>query len=145
MEAPIGNEREAYRRLMASMAKADLVRRVLVRMLVFLSQLAIAGGFLELEARRLDKIEDSLEEAGLAGKIPASHDDSGAAMSFALMIEGKLDFGPDLERPFRQETDAFGRPLDMLLNEMDGVRITNCDTLALIGPCFGSDRHDQFL
>lgn len=130
---------------MASMAKAGVARCVLVRMPILVGQLAIAGGFLELEAGRLDEIEDSLEETGLIGKVTTGHDDSGAAMSFALMIEGELNLGPDLERPFSQQTDTLRRPLDVLLNKMDGVRKTNRDVHALISPCFGSDRHDQFL
>jgi hypothetical protein len=107
-----------------------------------MSQLAIAGGLLKLGTGRLDKVEDGLEEAGLAGVIAAGHNDSDAAMSFALVIERELDFGSDLERPFGQETDTLGRPLDMLLNEIDGVRKTNRNAVALVGPCLGSGRHN---
>jgi len=32
--------------------------------------------------------------------VAAGHDDTNATMSFALVIEGKLDFGANLKRPF---------------------------------------------
>ena len=41
------------------------------------------------------------------------HDNSRAAMSFALMIESELDFGPDTKRPFGQKTHSLGRPLNL--------------------------------
>ncbi len=130
---------------MAGMTGADVVCRFVVRMPLFMSQLAIAGGLLKLGTGCLNKVEDGLEETGVAGVITAGDNDPDAAMSIALVIEGELDFGSDVKRPFGQETDAFGRPLDMLLNEIDGVRKTNCNALALISPCFGSDRHNQHL
>ena len=56
------------------------------------------------------------------------HDDSRAAMPFATVIEGKLNFRSHLEWPFRQETYPFGRPLNLILNEIDRVRKANRHT-----------------
>ncbi len=108
-----------------------------------LGQLAIAGGFRNFRARRFHKIKHGLKKTWLPRKIVARHNDAGTAMPFALVIKSKLDFGADLKGPFGQETDTFGRPLDMLLNEIEGVRKTYRDAHSLVSPCFGSDRHER--
>jgi hypothetical protein len=40
-------------------------------------------------------------------------------MPFTLVIEGELDFRADPERPLRQEADSFGRPVNLILNQVD--------------------------
>ncbi len=55
----------------------------------------------------------------------AGDDDSRAAMPLAPVIEGELDFRADPERPLGQEADSLGRPVDLVLDEVDGVRETN--------------------
>jgi len=66
-------------------------------------------------------------------------------MPFAAMIEGKLNFRPHAEGPFGQETDTFGRPLDLILNQIDRIRITNRYTCSLRRPCFSLNRHKLHL
>ena len=67
-------------------------------------------------------------------------DDSRAAMPLALVIEGELDFRADPEGPLREQADPLGRPLNVLLNEIDRIRKTNRYTHFPCQPvfCFGS-------
>jgi len=83
------------------------------------SQPAVAGGFQQLGTGRLDEKEHGLEKSEWTAQRVASHDDSRAAMPFALVIEGELDFRAHPERPLRQETDSFGRPVNLILNQID--------------------------
>ena len=88
-------------------------------MLVLVSQPAIAGGLLQLGTGRLDEKEDDLEKSERTAQRMTSDDDSRAAMPLPLVIEGEFNFGAHPKRPFRQETDALGRPLNLLLNQID--------------------------
>ena len=83
------------------------------------SKLAVAGSLLQLGARCLNKKEDSLVKSDLTGQWMALDDDSRAAVPLPLVIEGELDFGPDPERPFREETDPLGRPSHLIFNQVD--------------------------
>jgi len=74
---------------------------------------------LELRARRLHKIEDRFVETKRPAEWVTGHHHPHAAVSLALMIKGKFDFGTKPKRPFGQQTHAFGRPLDVFLNEID--------------------------
>ena len=107
-------------------------------------QTAVAGSSCHLGAGPLDKIKNRLEKTDSARHIAARHDNPFAAMSFALMIKCEFNFGPDLKRPFREKADALRRPLDVFLNQIDRVGVTYRDTLSLISPWFGSDRHFHF-
>jgi len=88
-------------------------------MMMVVGKPAIAGGFLQLGTGRLDEKEDGFEKSKWLAERVASHDDSRAAMPFTLVIEGELNFGAHPERPLRQETDAFGRPMNLFLNQID--------------------------
>jgi len=88
-------------------------------MLVLVGKPAIAGGFLQLGTGRLDEIEDGLVKSEGTAQRMTSHDDPRAAMPLTLVIEGKFDFRAHPERPLRQETDSFGRPLNLILNQID--------------------------
>jgi len=83
------------------------------------SELAVAGGFLQLGARCLNEEEDSLVKSDLTCQWMALDDHSRAAVPLPLMIEGELDFGSDPERPFREETDPLGRPSHLIFNQVD--------------------------
>ena len=82
-------------------------------------KLARAGGFLEGGTGGLNEKEADLIKSGRTAEWATSHDDSRAAMPFTPMIEGELDFRANPERPFRQETDSLGRPVDLFLNQID--------------------------
>ncbi len=114
-------------------------------MLVFVRELAIAGRFGDLGTGGLDKIEDGLEKAGLAGKVTAGDDHSAAAMSFALVIERELDFGADSKRPLGKQTDPLGRPLDVLAHEINRVRKTHRYAFTVFSLWFCSDCHCYFI
>jgi hypothetical protein len=109
---------------------------------VLVGKLAIARRFRNLRAGLIDKVENSLVVTGLARQVPAGDDDTRAAMSFALVIERELNFGADLKRPFGEKADSLRRPLDVLLNEIDGVGKTNRYAHFLASPCFVLDRHN---
>jgi len=80
---------------------------------------AIAGGFLQLGTGRLDEKEDGLVKPGRLVQRVTSHNDSRAAMPFAPVIKGELNFRANPERPLRQKTDPFGRPVDLIFDEID--------------------------
>jgi len=79
---------------------------------------AIAGRFLQLGTGRLDEKEHGLEKSEWMVERVTSHNDSNAAMPFAPVIEGELDFRAHPERPFRQETDSFGRPMNLIPDQI---------------------------
>jgi hypothetical protein len=108
--------------------------RFVLRVMLLVSKPAIAGGFLQLGTGRLDEKEHGLEKSEWMVERVTSHDDSRAAMPFALVIEGELDFRAHPERPFCQETDSFGRPVNLILNQIDGIRKTNRHTPTLARP-----------
>jgi hypothetical protein len=89
------------------------------RVMLLVSKPAIEGGLLQLGTGRLDEKEHGLEKSEWMVERVTSYDDSRAAMPFALVIEGELDFRAHPERPFRQETDSFGRPVNLILNQVD--------------------------
>ena len=83
------------------------------------SKLAIAGGFQQLGTGRLDEKEHGLEKSEWTAQRVTGHDDSRATMPLTLMIEGELNFRAHPERPLRQETDSFGRPVNLLPDQID--------------------------
>jgi hypothetical protein len=87
--------------------------------MLLVSQPAITGGFLQLGTGRLDEKEHGLEKSEWMVERVTRHDDPRAAMPFTLVIEGELDFRADPERPLRQEADSFGRPVNLILNQVD--------------------------
>jgi hypothetical protein len=89
------------------------------RMLQFRGKLAIAGRFPKRGTRRLDKKEAYLIIPVWPAKRVASHHDPRAAMPLALVVECELNFRPNPERPLGQQADAFGRPVNLFLNQID--------------------------
>ncbi len=102
---------------------------------------AVGGGFLGFAAGGLDEIEDGLEVVGGLAEGTAGDDDAAAAMAFALVIEGEFDFGTDGERPLGEQAYAFGRPLDLLPDKADRVRVADCDWRGFARPCFSLGSH----
>jgi hypothetical protein len=82
-------------------------------------QPASASRFLEGGTGGLNEEKTDLVKSGGAAERAASHDNSRAAMPFALVIEGELDFRADAERPLGQEADSLGRPMNLFLNQID--------------------------
>jgi len=78
---------------------------------------AIAGGFLQRRTRRLDKEENRFEKPLRTAKRMARDDNARAAMAFALVIKGELDFRSNAEGPLGHDADTLGRPLDLLFYE----------------------------
>jgi hypothetical protein len=89
------------------------------RIMLLASKPAGTGGFLQLGAGRFDKKEDDLVKSERTAERVASHDDSRAAMPFAPVIEGELHFRADPEGPLRQQAYSLGRPVDLILNQVD--------------------------
>jgi hypothetical protein len=103
---------------------------------------AIARGFLELGAGRIDEIEHGLKASSRLAKRMAGYHDTRAAMAFAAIIKSKFDLRTLLKKPFREKTDSFGRPMHLLLGEIDRIRKTDCNTrFPLISPGFALGRH----
>ena len=88
-------------------------------MILLAGKPAIAGGLLQLGTRRLDEKENGLEKSGRFAERMTRHDDSYTAMPFPVVIEGELNFRAHPERPLGQETDSFGRPVNLILNQID--------------------------
>ena len=109
------------------------------------SKLAIAGGFQQLGTGRLDEKEHGLEKSEWMLERVTSHDNSRAAMPFSTVIEGKFNFRTHPERPFRQETDPFGRPMNLIPDQIDGIRKAYPYLRSLVSPCFALDRHNLHL
>lgn len=107
----------------------------------FVRELTIARRLLKLGAWRLDEIKHRLIKAGLTRNVAAGHNYTSAAMPLALMIESELHFSADLKRPFREKTDTFRRPLDVLFDEVDRVGVADRNSHAIISPCLVLDRH----
>jgi hypothetical protein len=94
-------------------------RNVAARIELIIGQLAIAGGFLQLAARRLDKKKNRLVKSQrMQQRVTLDHN-SRAAMPFTLVSEGELDFGADPKRPLRQKADPLRRPSNLILNQLD--------------------------
>jgi len=89
------------------------------RIMLFVGKPAIAGGFQQLGTGRLDEKEHSLEKSERMAQRVTSHDDSRAAMPLTLVIEGELNFRAYPERPLRQKTDSFGRPVNLIPDQID--------------------------
>ncbi len=90
-----------------------------LRIMPLVSKPAIAGGFLQFGTGRLDEKEHGLIITEWTAQRVTSHDDSRAAMPFALVIEGEFHFRAHPERPFRQETHSFGRPMNLFVDQID--------------------------
>jgi len=88
-------------------------------MILIVSKPARAGGFLQLGTGRFDEKEDDLEKSEGSAERVTSHDNSRAAMPFAPVIEGELNFRAHAKRPFREETHSLGRPVNLILNQID--------------------------
>jgi hypothetical protein len=86
---------------------------------LFLSELAIARGLLRVGARGLDEIEDRLVATLRFRKRSARDHHTQTAMAISLMIERKLDFSSNVERPLGEKADSFGGPLHLFLNELE--------------------------
>jgi hypothetical protein len=84
-----------------------------------LSKPASASGFLQLGTGRLDEKEDDLVKSERTAERVTGHDNPGAAMSFAPVIEGELDFGANPKGPLREETHSLGRPMNLILNQIN--------------------------
>lgn len=73
-------------------------------------------GFLQLGAGRIDKIKHRFKMPfGLAKRVAGNYN-ALAAMSFAPVIKGKFNFGPLLKKPFGQQADSLGTPMNLILN-----------------------------
>jgi len=69
------------------------------------------------------------------------HDDARTTMPFTLMVKGKLNFGSLRKKPFREEANPLGRPVDLLLNQIDGIRETDSNSRSLLSPGFAWQGH----
>ncbi len=95
-------------------------------------QVTIAGGLLQLRARRIHKIKNRLKAAsGLFQRVTGDNH-ARAAMPFALVIKRKFDFNAFRKPPLREETNSLRRPLHLLIGKVDGIGKTDGDSLALV-------------
>jgi len=62
------------------------------------------------------------------------HDDPGTAVPFSLVIKGKLDLGPFRKMPLGEETDPSWRPVNLVLDQINGIGITDRYAIAIIKP-----------
>lgn len=88
-------------------------------LLLLAGEAAGACGLLQLGARGLDEIEDDLKMAGRLPKPMAGHDYARAAMAFAPVVEGELDFRALRKGPLGEEDYTLRRPMDLVVNEVD--------------------------
>lgn len=90
-----------------------------------LSKLLLVGkpagtrSFLQFGTGCLDKKEDDLVKSERTAKRVTGHDNSRTAMPFAPVIESELNFGTHPKRPLREEAHSLGRPMDLILNQVD--------------------------
>jgi hypothetical protein len=98
-------------------------------------------GFLQFGTRCLDKIKHRFKMPAWLAKGMAGNHDTGAAMALPPMIEGKFNFGSLLKKPFCQETDPFGRPVDLIMDQIDRIRKTYRNVRRPVNPDFAGGRH----
>jgi hypothetical protein len=80
---------------------------------------AVTGGFLQLGTGCLDEIEDDLVKSERTAEWMTGDDNSRAAMPFAPVIEGELNFGAHPKGPLGEKTHSLRRPVNLILNEID--------------------------
>lgn len=106
-------------------------------------KIALTCRLLELGARWIDKIKDSLKTTFWLAKGQASHHNTRAAMSLPLMLESELNFDALRKAPFRHEADALGRPLDLLVGQIERIGKIDSNPLGLADPGFILEGHNQ--
>ncbi len=62
-------------------------------------------------------------------------------MPFTFVIKSEFDFGALLKKPFDEETVSFESPVDLIINQIDGVRKTYRDVCFPMDHGFSWDRH----
>jgi hypothetical protein len=91
----------------------------LLSKLVLVGEPASTGGLLQLGTGRLDEKEDDLVKSERTAEWVTGHDNSRAAMPFTAVIESELNFGAHPKRPLREEAHSLGRPMNLILNQVD--------------------------
>jgi hypothetical protein len=104
-------------------------------------QTAVARRFLQFGTGCVDEIKDRFKMSLRSAKGMAGNHDPRAAMTFAPVIEGKLDLGSLLEKPFCQKADPLGAPMNLVLDEIDGVGKTDGNWRFPVSPDFAWGRH----
>ena len=90
-----------------------------LRMVAIVRESAFASCLLQFGTWRLDKIKCRLKMLWRMAHRMTFDDHSRAAISLALVIKGKFNFGAYSKWPLRQKGNALGRPVNLILNQID--------------------------
>jgi len=118
---------------------------IVLQLVLLMGKMAIASGFHQFGTGLLNKKEDNLVKPKRLAQRMTLHNNPRAAMPLALVIDGKFNFRALPERPFCEETDAFWRPMNLIPNQIDGIREAYPHPLFLVGPGFARDGHNLHL
>lgn len=66
----------------------------------------------------------------------AGNYDTRTTMTLAAVIEGKFNFGSLLKKPFCQEANSLGTPMNLILDQVHGIGKTDGDLRFPICPGF---------
>jgi len=119
--------------------------RFLLRQMAITRQTTITGRLLQLGTRRINKIKNRFKTPSWFMERITSYHHTGTTMPLSLVVEGKFYLRTLCKKPLCQKANSLRRPMDLLLNQIDGVRKTDRNLRSLFNPRFALAGHGQGL